>query len=93
LTLNEAEEAYQPQFSFRFEAPAHRFVLIEIDNQLVSVGGYKMPKKVYRVVEVAGVPEIAAVHVPQARCCRSTATNRLAWRRATWRACGWTSSG
>lgn len=57
LTLNEAEEAYQPQFSFRFDAPAHRFMLIEIDNQLVSSGGYKMPKKAYRVVEVPEFPK------------------------------------
>lgn len=57
LTLNEAEEAYQPQFSFRFDAPAHRFMLLEIDNQLVSAGGYKMPKKVYRVVEVPEFPK------------------------------------
>ncbi|WP_163420430.1 hypothetical protein, partial [Escherichia coli] len=28
-----------------------------IDNQLVSVGGYKMPKKVYRVVEVPEFPK------------------------------------
>ena len=57
LTLNEAEEAYQPQFSFRFDAAAHRFMLLEIDNQLVSAGGYKMPKKVYRVVEVPEFPK------------------------------------
>ncbi|VTR39848.1 Uncharacterised protein [Serratia fonticola] len=28
LTLNEAEETYQPQFSFKFDAPAHRFMLL-----------------------------------------------------------------
>ncbi|CAI1097970.1 Alpha-2-macroglobulin family N-terminal region [Serratia entomophila] len=57
LALNEAEDAYQPQFSFRFDAPAHRFVLIEIDNRLTSAGGYKMPKKAYRVVEVPEFPK------------------------------------
>ncbi|HID9471456.1 TPA: alpha-2-macroglobulin family protein [Serratia liquefaciens] len=57
LTLNEAEESYQPQFSFKFDAPAHRFMLLEIDNQLVSNGGYKMPKKAYRVIEVPEFPK------------------------------------
>ncbi len=57
LTLNEAEETYQPQFSFKFDAPAHRFMLLEITNLMTSSGGYKMPEKVYRIVEVPDFPK------------------------------------
>jgi hypothetical protein len=57
ITLNEAEESYQPQFSFKFDAPAHRFMLIEIDDLMTSSGGYKMPEKVYRIVEVPDYPK------------------------------------
>ncbi|MGA5657125.1 MG2 domain-containing protein [Rahnella contaminans] len=57
IQLNEAESDYQPQFSFRFDAPAHRAMLVEIDNVLTSSGGYKMPEKVYRIVEVPDYPK------------------------------------
>ncbi|MBC3377551.1 alpha-2-macroglobulin family protein [Serratia fonticola] len=57
LILNEAEETYQPQFSFKFDAPAHRFMLLEIANLMTSSGGYKMPEKVYRIVEVPDFPK------------------------------------
>ncbi|KEY59377.1 alpha-2-macroglobulin [Serratia sp. DD3] len=57
LTLNEAEEVYQPQFSFKFDAPAHRFMLIEVTNLMTSSGGYKMPDRVYRIVEVPDYPK------------------------------------
>jgi uncharacterized protein YfaS (alpha-2-macroglobulin family) len=57
LTLNEAEDVYQPQFSFKFDAPAHRFMLVEIANLMTSSGGYKMPEKVYRIVEVPDYPK------------------------------------
>ena len=58
LTLNDAEQVYQPQFSFKFDAPAHRFMLLEIDNLMTSSGGYKMAEKVYRVVEVPNYPKL-----------------------------------
>ncbi len=45
LTLNEAEQEYQPIFSFKFDAPSYRTLLIEVNNSLTSVGGYKMPEK------------------------------------------------
>ena len=57
IQLNEAESDYQPQFSFRFDAPAHRSMLVEIDNVLTSSGGYKMPEKVYRIVQVPDYPK------------------------------------
>lgn len=57
IQLNEAESDFQPQFSFRFDAPAHRAMLVEIDNVLTSSGGYKMPEKVYRIVEVPDYPK------------------------------------
>ncbi|MFC0226221.1 alpha-2-macroglobulin family protein [Serratia aquatilis] len=57
LTLNDAEDVYQPQFSFKFDAPAHRFMLIEIENLMTSSGGYKMPEKTYRIVEVPDYPK------------------------------------
>ncbi|WP_413728097.1 alpha-2-macroglobulin family protein [Sodalis sp. RH19] len=57
VQLNDAENEFQPQFSFRFDAPAHRAMLVEIDNVLVSAGGYKMPEKVYRVVPVPEYPK------------------------------------
>ncbi|AFE56512.1 alpha-2-macroglobulin [Rahnella aquatilis HX2] len=57
IQLNDAESDYQPQFSFRFDAPAHRAMLVEIDNILTSSGGYKMPEKVYRIVQVPDYPK------------------------------------
>ncbi len=57
IKLNDAENDYQPQFSFRFDAPAQRAMLVEIDNILTSSGGYKMPEKVYRIVEVPDYPK------------------------------------
>lgn len=57
IQLNDAESDYQPQFSFRFDAPAHRTMLVEIDNILTSSGGYKMPEKVYRIVAVPDYPK------------------------------------
>ncbi|MDF7680225.1 alpha-2-macroglobulin [Enterobacteriaceae bacterium ESL0689] len=56
IVLNEAENDYQRQFSFRFDAPAHRAMLLEIDNVLTSSGGYKMAEKVYRIVKVPNYP-------------------------------------
>ncbi|MGY2950895.1 alpha-2-macroglobulin [Ewingella americana] len=56
LALNDAEQEYQPQFSFTFDAPAHRYLLVEINNALTSFGGYKMPEKQYRVVAVPDYP-------------------------------------
>ncbi|MFD3240227.1 MG2 domain-containing protein [Rahnella perminowiae] len=57
IQLNDAESDYQPQFSFRFDAPARRAMLVEIDNILTSSGGYKMPEKVYRIVAVPDYPK------------------------------------
>ncbi len=57
IKLDEAENDAQPQFSFRFDAPAHRAMLVEIDNILTSSGGYKMPEKVYRIVQVPDYPK------------------------------------
>lgn len=57
IQLNEAESDYQKQFSFRFNAPARRAMLVEIDNVLTSSGGYKMPEKVYRIVKVPDYPK------------------------------------
>ncbi|KAA8998989.1 alpha-2-macroglobulin family protein [Affinibrenneria salicis] len=57
LTLNDVEQPNQPQFSFAFDAPANRFLLVEIDNALTSVGGYKLKEKIYRVVNVADYPQ------------------------------------
>ncbi|NMP28447.1 alpha-2-macroglobulin family protein [Rahnella sp. SAP-1] len=57
VQLNDAESDYQPQFSFRFDAPAHRSMLVEIDNVLTSFGGYKMPEKIYRIVQVPDYPK------------------------------------
>lgn len=56
LTLNDAEQEYQPQFSFKFDAPAKRYMLVEIANTLTSFGGYKMPEKRYQLVIVPDYP-------------------------------------
>src|SRR5471030_3012150 len=56
LTLNDAEQEYQPQFSFKFDAPAKRYMLVEIANTLTSFGGYKMPEKRYQLVVVPDYP-------------------------------------
>ncbi|GAB2927067.1 UPF0192 protein [Hafnia psychrotolerans] len=56
LTLNDAEQEYQPQFSFKFDAPANRYMLIEITNTMTSFGGYKMPEKRYQLVTVPDYP-------------------------------------
>ncbi|MEE3660841.1 alpha-2-macroglobulin [Brenneria sp. g21c3] len=58
IRLNEAENDYQPQFSFRFDAPAHRSLLVKIDNVLTSSGGYKMPEPLYRIVQVPDYPKL-----------------------------------
>lgn len=58
LALNEGETEYQTQFSFRFNAPAHRFLLLEISRDITSVGGYKLPEKIWRVVEVPDYPKL-----------------------------------
>ncbi|QTF09727.1 alpha-2-macroglobulin family protein [Brenneria izadpanahii] len=58
VQLNDAENDYQPQFSFRFDAPAHRSLLVEIDNVLTSSGGYKMPERLYRIVHVPDYPKL-----------------------------------
>lgn len=57
IQLNDAESDYQPQFSFRFDAPARRTLLVEINNTLTSAGGYKMPEKTWRVVKVPDYPK------------------------------------
>lgn len=55
--LNEAEQEYQPQFSFKFDAPANRSLLVQIDNKMTSSGGYKMPEKIFRIVDVPNYPK------------------------------------
>jgi len=57
IQLNEGENDYQSQFSFQFDAPAQRSLLVEIDNILVSSGGYKMPEKNYLIVSVPEYPK------------------------------------
>lgn len=52
LVMNDAEQDNQPLFSFRFNAPAHRYLLVRIDDSLTSAGGYKMKKESYRIVTV-----------------------------------------
>ncbi|QGU86652.1 alpha-2-macroglobulin family protein [Erwinia sorbitola] len=58
LSLNDAEENWQPQFSFRFDAPAQRYLLVSIDRTMTSAGGYKMPEKQWRVVQVPDYPKL-----------------------------------
>ncbi|QUG74758.1 alpha-2-macroglobulin family protein [Erwinia sp. E602] len=58
LTQNEAEESWQPQFSFKFSAPVQRYMLVEINPALTSSGGYKMAEKVWRVVQVPDYPQL-----------------------------------
>ena len=60
LRLNETEEDYQPQFSFRFDAPAQRYMLVQIDAAVTSSGGFKMPEKVWQVVQVPDYPQMLA---------------------------------
>lgn len=57
LTLNEAEQEYQPVFSFKFDAPSYRSLLIEVNNSLTSAGGYKMQEKIYRIIRVPDYPQ------------------------------------
>lgn len=58
LHLNASEEVYQPQFSFRFDAPAQRYLLMQIDTGMTSGGGYKLPEKVWQVVQVPDYPQM-----------------------------------
>ncbi|NNS07135.1 alpha-2-macroglobulin [Erwinia sp. JH02] len=58
LSLNEAEETWQPQFSFKFDAPAKRYLLVSVDAAMTSNGGYKMPEKQWRVVQVPDYPKL-----------------------------------
>ncbi len=58
LSLNAAEEDYQPQFSFRFDAPAQRYLLVQIDTVVTSSGGFKLPQKVWQVVQVPDYPQM-----------------------------------
>ena len=57
IQLNEGESDYQPQFSFQFDAPARRSMLVEVNNVLTSSGGYKMPEKSYLIVSVPEYPK------------------------------------
>jgi len=38
LSLNDAEETWQPQFSFKFDAPAKRYLLVSVDAAMTSNG-------------------------------------------------------
>ncbi|MBK0033968.1 alpha-2-macroglobulin family protein [Erwinia sp. S43] len=58
LSLNDAEDDYQPQFSFKFDAPAQRYLLVQVDALVTSSGGYKMPQKVWQVVQVPDYPQM-----------------------------------
>jgi len=58
LQMNETEEEYQPQFSFKFDAPAQRYLLVQIDPVVTSSGGYKMPEKSLQVVQVPDYPQM-----------------------------------
>lgn len=58
LHLNDAEEVYQPQFSFRFDAPTQRYMLVQISAAVTSSGGYKMPEKVWQVVQIPDYPQM-----------------------------------
>lgn len=57
MQLNDAESDVQSQFSFHFDAPTHRSILVEINDVLTSSGGYKLPWKVYRIVTVPDYPK------------------------------------
>ncbi|POP46389.1 hypothetical protein CHU32_06455 [Superficieibacter electus] len=57
IQLDEPEKESQAQFSFHIDAPARRWMLVEIDNSLTSSGGYKMADKVWRVVQVPDFPK------------------------------------
>lgn len=58
LSLNDAEETWQAQFSFKFDAPAKRYLLVLTDNAMTSSGGYKMAEKAWRVVQVPDYPKL-----------------------------------
>ena len=58
LQMNDAEEAWQPQFSFKFDAPVHRYLLVQVEPKVTSGGGYKMPEKSLQVVEVPDYPQM-----------------------------------
>lgn len=57
LTPDEGETDYQRQFSFTFDAPSQRYLLLEISNEITSWGGFKMPEKVWRVIAVPDFPK------------------------------------
>ncbi|WP_159565972.1 alpha-2-macroglobulin family protein [Budvicia diplopodorum] len=58
LTINDAEQDNQPLFSFSFNAPAYRYLLVEVADTLTSAGGYKLKNKEYRVVTVPDYPKV-----------------------------------
>ncbi len=57
LQLDELEKESQSQFSFHLDAPARRWVLLEIDSTLTSSSGYKMADKAWRVIQVPDFPK------------------------------------
>lgn len=57
LTLNDTEQENQSVFSFAFDAPANRSLLVEVENNITSTGGYKLKQKQYRVITVPDYPK------------------------------------
>lgn len=57
LNMDDAEQEYQPAFSFNYDAPANRWLLVEVDNVMTSAGGYRLKDSVYRVVQVPDFPQ------------------------------------
>lgn len=58
LSLNDTEQESQSLFSFAFDAPSNRFLLVEVENNITSVGGYKLKYKHHTLVTVPDYPQM-----------------------------------
>lgn len=70
-----------------------RAVLLEIDNQLVSAGGYEMPKKVYQVVKVEFPKSLQFMSQGSLLSVSGAASEISVAAHGMWQACSWTSAG
>ncbi|MGL4858843.1 MAG: hypothetical protein ACRC5A_03725 [Enterobacteriaceae bacterium] len=58
LQMNDTEQDTQATFSFTYEAPSHRYLLLAVDNSIKSSGGYLMAKKSVHLLKIPDTPKV-----------------------------------
>ncbi|MEQ4925083.1 alpha-2-macroglobulin family protein [Proteus hauseri] len=58
LEMGDTEQDNQSVFAFKYNAPAHRFLLVKIPDGIESVGGYKLKDEHYQIVSVPDYPKM-----------------------------------